>query len=418
VQIRSNHAVRLAAAAGAIVLGGAAPAQAQQPCSALANPTIVVGSNDFAPLLKLLAVKLATESSPATIIVPIDGSLSTSCAGVASVVAGADLGGKVARYYTQTGDGIASNTCTLSPGQTAHVAISDVFYESCSTAPQPKPAEVVDALGPAQEVVFAVPKANTSIQYLTSDEAATIYGCGVSAAAPVANVFSDPSGVFCRDPPDSGAQLAIARSIGLPASMMIPPNCVAYRNEATVATQLIARISNPPDMTIDYTPSKGAIGFLSAVNFDPNRSVVNALAFQAHGQTLAFLPDSGPDTRDRANVRDGHYPIWSYVHLIAKMSGGALSPQASDLIGWITLAKTSPKTDPISIEAQASLIPQCAMKVQRATDGGLLRPYSPPWTCNCEYEAAVTQVLPPKCTFCTSSSMCSGGLTCRQGFCE
>ena len=416
--IRVTYTIRLAGAATAAVLMVAAPAEAQQSCSALPNPTVVVGSNDFEPLLRQFAVRLSAESPPTTVVVPTSASLATSCAGVASVVDGADLAGLVGRYYTQSGSMITSNTCTFASGQTAQVAISDLFYESCATVAQPKPADIVDALGPAQEIVFAVPKANTTVQSLTYNEVATIYGCGVSMAAPVAGFFSDPTAVFCRDPPESGSQIAVARSIGLPESVMIPPKCTAFRNESTLASKLVPNISMPPIPASDYVPPLTAIGFVSAVNLGPNRSSINTVAFQAQGQMLAYRADSRPELADRANVRDGHYPIWGYVHLIAKTSGGGIATQAADLIGWINGTKTSRNIDPVAIEANLSLIPQCAMRVKRSSDGGLLSPYSPPTTCNCEYEAVATQTSPAACTACTSSSMCAGSSTCRHGFCE
>ena len=45
------------------------------------------------------------------------------------------------------------------------------------------------------------------------------------------------------------------------------------------------------------------------------------------------------------------------------------------------------------------------MKVKRSSDGGLLGPYAPATTCNCEYEAVATQTSPAACTACASSSM-------------
>ena len=188
-----------AAAAAASALG-AAPVRAQVACDSLPNPIIVTGSIAFEPVLKQFAVRLAAESPPATIISVGLFSQSTSCAGVESVVNGRDFGGLPGRFYTLSATGgtsgagrtdgaggagggsIINNTCTFAAGQTAHVAISDVFYESCSNVAQPRPADIADVQGPVQTAVFITPTTNiTKFQYLKHEEARTIYGCGVSS---------------------------------------------------------------------------------------------------------------------------------------------------------------------------------------------------------------------------------------------
>lgn len=408
----------IVAALAAAVLLASAPARAQQSCAALPNPIIVAGTGDFDAMLRQFGVKLSAESAPATIIMPVSGSLATSCAGIASVLSPTDLGDQVGRYYTTDGSSITTATCVFGAGQMPHVAISDVFYESCANVPQPKPADVVDTTGPAQEIVFAVPKANTTITYLTYQEAGALYGCGASTALPIAGFFSDPTVVFCRDPPDAGSQIVVAKTIGLPDSVMIPPNCTSYRNEATVASKLVVMPPTPPATMNDYDPPRTAIGFLAGANYGRNRSKVNALAFQSPGQTRAYYADSRAALADSANVRDGHYPLWNYVHLVAKATGGNLGVEASSLIAWINGTKTSPNVDFVAIEANAWLVPQCAMKVRRSSDGGLLSPFSPPQTCNCEYEAVASRTIPVSCTPCASASACPVGLACRQGFCE
>ncbi len=395
-----------------------ARAGAQQACNTLPNPIIVAGSGDFEPMLTAFSAKLAAESPASTLITAASSSLATSCGGIAAVMASTDLGDQVGRYHLQGGSSITTNTCVFAAGQTPHVAISDVFYETCATLPQPKPPDVVDTVGPVQEIVFAVPKANTTVTYLTREEVGAMYGCGVSTARPVAGFFSDRAAVFCRDPSDAESQIIVARSIGLRESAMSPPNCSAFRNEATIASKMVLVPPTPPATTNDYDPPRTAVGFLGAVNYGRNRASLNALAFQAPGQTRAFYADSRAALADSANVRDGHYPLWSYVHLIAKTSGGNLATQASELIAWINGTKTSPNIDFVAIEAKAWLIPQCAMKVQRSSDGGLLSRYSPSTTCNCQFEAVASRAIPAPCLPCASASACPPGVACRQGFCE
>jgi hypothetical protein len=418
VKTETTHLVRLAfAATVATVQVAGARALAQQSCGALPNPIVVTGSTMFEPTLRELAVKLAAEPTPATIVINANGVHATSCAGIANIVARTDFSGGVGRYYTRNGTTVTSNTCVFAAGQTAHVAISDVFYETCAGMPQPKPADIADILGPVHAAVFVVPKANTAVQYLSDREAQTLFGCGASSAQPVAGFFSNPMAVFCRDPA-AGTQIVVARNIGLQESVMVQPRCLWSANDGTLLKRLIP--VGPPEAGQPpvYEPPAGAIGFTSAAELDRNRAAVNPLAFQAAGQTLAFYPDSSPAVADRRNVRDGHYPIWGYVHLVAKTNGGSLGPQASELVGWINGTKTSTKIDHVALEAGAGFIPQCAMKVQRSSDGGLLSPYAPADRCNCGFEAAITRTISVGCTPCASDSACACGLRCRHGFCE
>ena len=97
-----------------------------------------------------------------------------------------------------------------------------------------------------------------------------------------------------------------------------------------------ARSPCNPGETSWCDPPEPSIGFANAAEFDANRAAVNPVAFQAAGQTEAFYADSSRTVADRKNVRDGHYPLWGYVHLIARTTSGVLSPQAADLAGWIT----------------------------------------------------------------------------------
>ena len=395
-------------AVGAFVAGAgflaAAPAGAQTMCNdatVLPNPVIVAGSTAFEPTLRQLAAKLAAEASPYSII--YSTAATGSCIGPASIVNATDLGGTSGRYYTgATGSGMAS--CTFAAGQKADVGISDVYYEACMNVTQPKPADIMDVAGPAQAMLFVVPKANTTTQYLTYKEAQTLYGCGVSATRTIAG-FSMPGGVFCRDA-NSGTQITVARNIGLPETVLVPPICVANSGGGGV----VNGVTQFPD-------AQNAIGFIAADLFDTNRTTLNQLAFEALGQTKAYAADSTSDVADRKNVRDGHYTIWGYEHFIAK---APLSTRAADLIGYINGTKASPSWDYVTIEGGAGVIPLCAMAVKRSSDGGLLSPYTPPEACNCAFEAAITKTTPASCMACTGAgtSTCTGGKSCHHGFCE
>ena len=79
-------------------------------------------------------MKLSAETTPTSIIYQVPG----SCSGVANFSAA--LTG-TAHYYTldttMTPPAVVTNTCTFATGQMADVAISDVFYCSCTNVTQP-----------------------------------------------------------------------------------------------------------------------------------------------------------------------------------------------------------------------------------------------------------------------------------------
>jgi hypothetical protein len=403
-----EHVIRLprltaAGIVAAAFLLAARPARADVMCNdgtKLPNPIIVSGSLGFEPMLRQFAARLGTEPSPSTIIYTGN---TPACTGIASVLSGKDLGGALGiYYYFLDATTIDIGRCTFAAGQKADVAISEVFYESCASLPQPKPADVMDVTGPVQASIFVVPSTNSVTSYLTYAEARTVYGCGVAAAHGVAGI-ADPAQVFCRDP-GFGEQIVVAKNIGLSPSTLTTPTCV----DGVTSTGLSGALTSGPPATI---------GFIVADSWSAATGLI-ALPFQALGQTHAYALDSDSASADRRNVRDGHYTIWGYQHLIAKTSGGSLGQPVATLMGWIGGSKSSKTLNPLLVEVGAGLVPQCAMQVKRAGDGGLLSPYSPPDPCSCWYEAAVHQALPPGCTLCTSDSGCTGGKRCRHGFCE
>jgi len=412
-----SRAVRLSlgALAAATTLFAARAAGAQVMCNdttTLPDPIIVTGSVGFEPLLRQLALKLSAQTPPRTLIYAIDSA--SSCAGLASVARGADIGGTTGFHYTMNGAGYVRDVCTFAAGQKADVAISDLFYESCPNLPQPAPAALMHVLGPVVPTVFVAPVANTATQALTYEEARAVFGCGVSAARPVAGL-SNPATLLCGAP-DAGPPAILAANLGLPLSVVTPPHC-NYGGATGIA--MAQNLASAAALAVAQNLSGNALGFISADGLsDDARALVSPLPFRALGQQQAFLPDASVDVPNRRNVRDGHYTLWGYGHLFAGTSNGSPNRAAADFIGWVTGTKTNASFDHVGLEAALGLVPLCAMRVQRRSDGGLLSPYAPPEPCDCAADAALTRTLPPNCVVCSSSSMCTGGRACRRGFCE
>jgi hypothetical protein len=176
------------------------------------------------------------------------------------------------------------------------------------------------------------------------------------------------------------------------------------------ATNLVASME-----AIDPNVAEGVIGMLSSDFADKSRANLRTLAFQQQGQKYGYLPDSTPESEDKANVRDGHYPIWGAIHLTAATTNGVPSPAASALITQFTV----PKLDENLVGAiiQAGYVPACAMKVTHTIEVGPLTTYKPPFGCGCFYDKAVNGAT--SCKACGGPGDCGGATpACNYGYCE
>lgn len=409
----TRFAVTFIVTAGGLLAARGANAQATDAgtptCASLTNPVYVDGSSAFVPTMGAFAVKLASSTAnKMTVVYTSPG----SCAGVNDIATNKDLTG-TGTYFTGTPTALVKNSCTLpASGQKADLGISDVFYGSCGTAaPATQPATLKDFPGPAQAMVFIVPKANTTTQYITAAEANILYSCGATAGI---SSFNQASGIFCRDQ-NSGTQVTIASNIGLPAAGL-------------TACMSVSGTAMPTDVA-GFSMPNASIGFVGADIYDANRTTLGALAFEANGQTKAYYVDSTPSARDRQNARDGHYTPWGYEHMFAYVDGTGtpMNANAGKLISIINGVISDPAVgDSAVVEATAGTIPVCAMGVKKTDDNpGYQTTVTP--TCTCAYLKAATGTAPASCVACGGGSdggadaaagSCTGGKTCQHGFCE
>jgi hypothetical protein len=418
---RSLNFARVAALTAGIMGFLARPAAAQDAgttdapavpnCSSLSNPIYLSGSTAFENTVKAFAVKFsALATNPMTVVYHLPG----SCVGVDNITNTKDLTG-TAHYYTLntavTPNTVVTNTCALpASGQKADIGVSDVFYDSCtSVTPQPAPSSLKDFPGPAQAMLFVVPKTSTAT-YITALEAQDLYGCGAAFTGNM-TPWTDANANFCRDP-NSGTQITIAKNVNIPPTAIIPPVCVTETSTGNVVN----------GVTMYATPAH-AIGFISEDAYDPQRANLNSLAFQAFFQTYAYYSDSSPAANDRANVRDGHYGIWGYEHMFATVdaTGNPTKTNVADFIGYVNGTKTDASFDYVAVEGKAGTIPVCAMKVQRFDDGGPLSFSNVSDPCGCAFAAAAAGAPPSQCTACTTGdggTTCPAGTSCHHGYCE
>ena len=86
---------------------------------------------------------------------------------------------------------------------------------------------------------------------------------------------------------------------------------------------------NLRDSMLASTEAEQSIGILSIVDADKNRGNLRSLYLQSPGQLCGYLPDSNKNSFDKMNVRDGHYPLWGYVHFFTPVGAGGVPSDAA-----------------------------------------------------------------------------------------
>jgi hypothetical protein len=378
----------------AAVLSAAQPARAVT-CSSLPNLAFVAGSGDIvvADVAKALA-----RSGISVVYLSIG-----SCIAVDAILNGTPLGGTqypTAIYYDNNGN---QQTCDTDPtGNDVDIGFSDVFASTCDPLPNGLPNGVQDFFAPVEAHTMSVPAA--SHQTAISKKAGYfVFGFGSeSGAAP----WTDASLIFNRGPL-SGTQQMISAALGLPADRW--QGTTEASSGAVVSA--LANASNP----------EAAIGILTAEVAQSNPSQVSILAFQDEGQSCAYYPDSTRTARDKINVRDGHYAIWGpeHMHTHVNSENQPTNPVAREVIGYIEGTIPPPAgTNFIQLFAQANLVPECAMLVQRTSELGPLS--SAPGSvrsCGCYFDQVTSGST--KCKACTADAGCpTSAPVCNYGFCE
>lgn len=168
-----------------------------------------------------------------------------------------------------------------------------------------------------------------------------------------------------------------------------------------------------------------AIGILAADYIDSKnlRAQISMLAFQDSNQPCAVYPDSTATAHDKRNVRDGHYPIWSPLHLLYKVdqSGNPTNTASRqpilDILGYLSGSRPLPNgIQLLDVYAQSGLIPECAMRVSRRKDGGNIVPAVSSNPCSCIFEVKATGQS--TCKTCAVQGDCGAGASCSFGYCE
>jgi hypothetical protein len=249
-------------------------------------------------------------------------------------------------------------------------------------------------------MTFVVPSASTQ-KSISAEAGYLAFGTGGYNTPGIP--WNDPTYFFVRNA-SSGTQQMIGRAMGVPANQFF-----GIDRGGSGAVQTGVKI------IVDPATAEKTIGILSVDLADAERSNLRILAFQAQGQTCAYLPDSNINSHDKINVRDGHYPIWGPVHLYARTVGGLPNAAATALLQRFTV----PKIDSTLIDAVSSkgLVPLCAMHVNRSDEMGPFVSFQPQFGCGCYFDSKANGAS--SCKACKTNSDCpSTAPACNYGYCE
>jgi hypothetical protein len=370
------------------------------PCDTLPNPIYLQVGDTQLNLMKRLGRALRDNTAkPITLVFVTSG----SCTNIQAIYTRVPITGNMQYIPSQAENGAwtptsATLTCTApAAGVVPDIANSALLNSACT--PETPPATVHLQQGPVQAYVLAVPVASSQIA-ISYEEAYFVFGFG---AAGMVTPWIDEAQMFIRTVTKS-TLLAWGANISVPADKW---KGMRFDGSPMVVSALQTSTS----------PEK-AIGILGIEVADAMRSSLRVLAFRAKGQRAAYFPDSTASSRDKQNVRDGHYTVWSPTVWMDTVDaqGNPVKPDARYVIDMIAGRPVTPLPSftPIQSIAAVGLVPDCAMGVQRSFEGGPLSIYKPAQSCACKYESLVESTT---CATCSGTQSCTSGV-CRDGYCE
>ena len=374
------------------------------------KPTIYMsGSSNFQPLLAELAPAIADTVG----IVPVFR-ITTSCIGAHSM--NPDSPTYQSDHYIKDpvlpseayaqifpGGGQGGVNCLLgTTGIPVDVGESEIYPESCE-GPTNSDKTVAESLGPILPLMFIVPSRSNEMA-ISFETAHQVFGTGGNVSP-----WLDSTRLFVRGNGTATLRL-LAKELEL-----TPTQVWGVDQGSAVA------MAENVGVTAEPGAVQSTIGIIGIDFYDIYRGSLKPLAFQAKGQKCAYVPDSKLSTRDRINVRDGHYPLWGRIHFYTQVfEGNPVSPTAQNF----AFRLTNPNLDPEIFEAyvNAGFVPTCAMNVTRSGELSPLLVNNPlPHACGCAFDklTSLKKIAPEGCQPCLDNGDCKAPTPyCNFKFCE
>lgn len=396
---------RLALASFLALASLASPTQAG-PCSDVKNAVYVAVTPAAEQYVEKIAQLLQLDDPNP---LPVIWQVTSSCRAAESVVLDNTPSGSCAPGACLTGtakvwplDRSPVKTCELDNknGTHIHLAVSDVFPSSCPSLAAKPTSGVLDLLGPVSSYALVM-SAQAMEGAIHAEEAHFVFGAGKVAGV---KPWLNDSAVVLLGDRDAGP-LLLAPRIKLPIGKW------RTGRQVYTADEVFASLPAEPASSLSILPT---------TLIDKRRSDVRVLGFQSIGQHGAFFPDRKSNTFDKQNVRDGHYPLWGYMHMLLLADPvrptQALSTAAARVADILIGKEKVATRDTVPMQLSQGFVPQCAMRVAKMNDSAPLTPAPASNACHCWFEKNVTGgVL--NCGECKDGMTCSVG-TCRRNFCE
>ncbi len=315
------------------------------------------------------------------------------------------------QYYLPDGSAATCEIPTLSELRSDLTAM-DVGGVTCLGGENP-PGDLVEFPSHVETLGFVVPR-NSSQLAITATEAHYLMAYGAERGLEVAP-WVNPNFVHVRHA-GSSTQLTVGANIGISGTMW-SGTLESHQGSGEVRDAIVAENTTGN--------AEQVIGILNSSKWELASNDIKVLAFQAYNGCLgAVFPDSTSISRDKENVRDGHYPIWTNLRYVLRYNsdGNATSPNGEDaaaraqrFVDLMTGVENIESLDVVGAVIETGNIPTCAMHVQREIDGGVMSVFQHTAPCDCSF--LERNGISSGCKTCTESDECDGG-ACRWGFCE
>lgn len=385
---------------------------AAQECPDLPNPIYGAGGSAVTPTLGAVASALA--GLPAEERVSIFYWDPGACTGYHSVVdVGTDLATPPAYFKYWDADGTL-HQCEAAGDEVLSFAHMGNTPTLCP-ANQPLPNGWGRFVAPVQTINF-ITHIDSEYDAISVEALYHVYGFGPGAPGRSVAPWTVPEAVFSR-PTNSFVHQIAARIVGVPPTgFQIPEENFLSTNGDSVQAVYTWGQESDPSQPLAYVSGSNA-----DQGFDDGQ--IKTLALQDIDQTCAYLPDSSRQAKDKLNVRNGQYALWTPAWFYAPVDGTSSDithPDVAKLVRWFDGSLPAPEgVDIVSIIIQSGDIPLCAMRATRP-DGDLsaIASYAPDDPCNGYFE--FTAEGRTDYQSCSDTSECdeAAGEQCRYGFCE